>query len=200
MKTANTKTRQALIALCVSAIMLALATVLSLIKIWQFPWGGSITLASMVPIIFVSLAYGPVQGLCVAFLYSWIQFFLDLGSIMGWGLTKEMFIWTVILDYILPFTLIGVAGIFSRKSSVGMIAGVCTAVALRYASHVLSGAVLWHSAGKIWEGLVIENEWLYSIVYNACYMLPELIITLAATVLLLKNKSFLRLLPGTNVK
>ncbi|MBE6668972.1 MAG: proton-coupled thiamine transporter YuaJ [Ruminococcaceae bacterium] len=196
MKTVNTKTKQALVSLCVSAIMLALATVLSLLKIWSFPWGGSITLASMVPIIFISIAYGPVQGLLTAFLYSWIQFFLDLGSIMSWGLTKEMFIWTALLDYILPFTLIGIAGIFAKKGFAGRMTGVCIAVTLRYASHVLSGTLLWHSAGKIWEGLVIENEWLYSIVYNACYMLPELIITAAITAILLKNKSFLRLIPS----
>lgn len=194
MKTANTKTKQAIVALCVSAIMLALATVLSLIKIWQFPWGGSITLASMLPIIFVSVAYGPAQGFLTAFLYSWIQFFLDLGSIMGWGLTKEMFLGCAILDYLLPFTLIGVAGIFAKKGFAGRMVGMSLAVTLRYLSHVLAGAVLWHSAGKIWEGLEIANEWLYSIVYNACYMLPELVITLIVSAILLKNKSFLSLL------
>ena len=178
--------------LCVSAIMLALATVLSLVKIWQFPWGGSITLGSMLPIVLVSVVYGHVQGLFTAFLYSWIQFFLDLGAIMSWGLTEEMFIWTAVLDYILPFTLVGIAGIFSKKGFSGQIAGTCLAVTLRYASHVVSGAALWHSAGKIWEGLTIDNEWLYSLVYNACYMLPELIITVALTWFILKNKSFMR--------
>ena len=194
MKTANQKTKSYLYTLCVSAIMLALATVLSLIKIWQFPWGGSITLASMLPIIFVSVVYGTGQGLFTAFLYALIQFFLDLGSIMGWGLTKEMFIGCSVLDYILPFTLIGLAGLFSKKGYLGKMAGISLAVLLRYISHVVSGAVLWHSAGKIWEGLEIANEWLYSLVYNACYMLPELVITLAVSAILLKNKSFLRLL------
>ena len=113
---------------------------------------------------------------------------------MGWGLTKEMFIGCTILDYILPFTLVGIAGIFAKKGFVGKMAGVSLAVALRYISHVLAGAVLWHSAGKIWEGLEIANEWLYSIVYNACYMLPELAITLIVSAILLKNKSFLRLI------
>lgn len=185
--------------LCVSAVMLALATVLSLIKIWSFPWGGSITLVSMLPIMLVAIAYGTGQGLVTAFLYSWIQFFLDLGSIMSWGLTQEMFIWTTILDYILPFTLIGIAGILSKKGFGGRITGISTAIALRYASHVISGAALWHSAGKIWEGLVIENEWLYSLVYNACYMLPELILTLAVSFLLLKNKAFMKVLDSEAV-
>ena len=192
MKSNKKQMSQKVRTLCVSAIMLALATVLSLVKIWQFPWGGSITLGSMLPIVLVSVVYGPLQGLFTAFLYSWIQFFLDLGAIMSWGLTEEMFIWTVILDYILPFTLIGIAGIFSKKGFPGKLAGTCLAVTLRYASHVVSGAALWHSAGKIWEGLTIENEWLYSLVYNACYMLPELIITVALTWFILKNKSFMR--------
>ena len=194
MKTANLKRRNAVISLCVSAVMLALATVLSLIKIWSFPWGGSITLASMLPIIFVSMAYGKAQGFFTAFIYSWIQFFLDLGAIMSWGLTKEMLIWSALLDYIVPFTVIGIAGLFSSAGTKGKMAGLCAAVILRYTSHVVSGAFLWHSAGKLWEGLVIENEWLYSLAYNACYMLPELVITVAAFFILIKNKNFLRLL------
>lgn len=192
MQTAKKKAHKWLVTLCISAIMLALATVLSLIK-WSFPWGGSITLASMVPIIFVSLAYGPGAGLSAAFLHSLIQLFLDIGSIMGWGLSKEMLIGVIFLDYILPFTAIGVAGFFAKKGSKMQITGVAVAVTLRYVFHVISGAVLWHSAGKIWEALTLNNEWVYSLVYNACYMLPELIITVVAASILLKNKSLSRL-------
>lgn len=193
MKTATKNIRNWLVPLCVSAVMLALATVLSLLK-YSFPWGGSITLASMVPIIFVSLAYGPGVGLSTAFLHSLIQLFLDLGAIMGWGLTKEMLIGVILLDYILPFTAIGISGFFTKKSFKLQMTGVALAVTFRYAFHVISGAALWHSAGKIWDALVIENEWLYSLVYNACYMLPELVITVVAVNILFKNKNVSSLL------
>ena len=178
--------------LCISAVLLALATVLSLLKIWQFPWGGSITLGSMLPIVLIAICYGTGHGLFTAFLFSCIQLFLSLGEIMSWGLTKEMLIGTILLDYILPYTVIGLSGIFAKKGNAGKLCGTTLAIFLRYLSHVLSGVVLWHSAGKLWEGLNIENEWLYSLAYNACYMLPEMAITVILAWLIIKNKSFMR--------
>ena len=65
----NTKTR----ILVEGAIMVALATVLSFLKLWQFPWGGSITVLSMLPIVVFALRYGVARGLAVSFVYSLIQ-------------------------------------------------------------------------------------------------------------------------------
>jgi thiamine transporter len=192
MKSNKKQMSQKVRTLCVSAIMLALATVLSLIKIWQFPWGGSITLGAMLPIAIVAICYGTGNGLFTAFLFSCIQLFLSLGEIMSWGLTTEMLIGTIILDYILPYTLIGLSGLFAGKGNKGKICGTVFAILLRYASHVVSGVVLWHSAGMLWEGLNIENEWLYSLAYNACYMLPEMIITVVLAWLIVNNKPFMR--------
>ena len=178
--------------LCTSAVLLALATVLSLMKIWQFPWGGSITLGSMLPIVLVAVCHGTGNGIFTAFIFSCIQLFLSLGEVMSWGLTKEMLLGTMLLDYILPYTLIGLSGIFASKGNAGKICGTALAIFLRYVSHVLSGGVLWHSAGMLWEGLNIENEWLYSLAYNACYMLPEMLITVILAWLIVGNKSFMR--------
>lgn len=192
MKSNKKQTSAKVRVLCVSAVLLALATVLSLLKIWQFPWGGSITLGSMLPIVLVAICYGTGNGLFTAFLFSCIQLFLSLGEIMSWGLTTEMLVGTILLDYILPYTLIGLSGIFASKGNRGRISGAALAIFLRYVSHVVSGVVLWHSAGMLWEGLNIENEWLYSLAYNACYMLPEMIITVVLAWLIVSNRSFMK--------
>ena len=60
------------------------------------------------------------------------------------------------------------------------------AVFLRYVSHVISGAAVWHSVGKIWEAFSTDNEWVYSIIYNGVYMGVELVLTVVVTVILLQ--------------
>ncbi len=191
---ANEKTQRKVRMLCISAIMLALSTALSFLKIWEFPWGGSITLLSMLPLMLGAIITGPAYGFGSAFVYSCIQLFLDLGKLSGWGLTPEIFTGSIFLDYLIPFTALGVASLFGRKKTVGKLFGMTLALVIRYISHILSGVVLWHSAGLLWEGLEINNEWLYSIVYNGCFMLPEIVLTFTASLLLLKNKAFVKLI------
>ena len=107
--------------LCVSAIMLALATVLSLVKIYTLPLGGSITLLSMLPIVFLSVNYGLGWGFFSAFVYSLIQFALDFASIASWGLTPAIFVGCIVFDYVLAYTALGIAGIdFSLTCSQGL--------------------------------------------------------------------------------
>lgn len=178
---------QKLLALIEGAVMVALSTVLCFIRIFRFPWGGSITLLSMLPIVIYSIRRGPVMGLTAGFVFSLIQFLQGvIDGLFGWGITGAMLVVMILFDYILPFTVLGIAGILGNKSFSKMLAGITLAVFLRYCCHVISGAAVWHSIGKLWEAFYTENEWLYSIAYNACYMLPELILTVAAAVVLLK--------------
>ena len=100
--------------LCVSAIMIALATVFSLIKVYTLPLGGSITLLSMLPIVFLSVSYGIGWGFFSAFVYTLIQMFLDLAAVASWGLTPAIFIGCIAFDYILAYTALGIAGIFRK--------------------------------------------------------------------------------------
>lgn len=174
--------------LCVSAIMIALATVLSLVKIYQLPLGGSITLLSMVPIVYLSVSYGLGWGFFSAFVYSLIQFFLDLAAISSWGLTPAIFVGCIMFDYILAFTALGISGIFRTKGVKGVFFGVCIALALRFVSHFLSGVILFRS----YE--VFNSPFLYSICYNGSFMLPEMIFTAIGTSLLFKNKNVKKLL------
>ena len=164
------------------AVMLALATVLSFIKVFKLPWGGSITLLSMLPICLYSIKYGIGKGLMVSFVYSLIQMFISLGAVMGWGLTKSIFAGCLLLDYILAFTALGVAGIARKKGLSGWLLGTVLAMMLRYLFHFLSGVILWKSTGKIWSGFSTENYYLY----NGTFMLPEIVFTTIGSFILYK--------------
>lgn len=169
------------------AVMVALATVLSYIRVFHLPWGGSVTLLSMLPVAIFSIRHGVRFGVLASFLFALIQF--GQGAIDGlfaWGLTPVMLIGCIALDYILPFTVLGFAGMFRRKGTVGNILGIVVVIVLRFISHTLSGVVIFHSAGILWDGFETENEWIYSLCYNGAYMLPELVFTLIGAVLLLR--------------
>lgn len=176
-----------LLALVEGAIMVALATVLCFIRIVRFPWGGSVTLLSMLPITVYSIRRGVKCGLLASFVFSLVQFLQGvIDGLFGWGLTGGMLIACILFDYIIAFTVLGLAGAFGNKSLGAMVGGTVMAIFLRYVSHVISGAAVWHSVGKIWEAFSTDNEWVYSIIYNGIYMGIELVLTVAVTVLLLK--------------
>ena len=169
------------------AVMVALATVLSFIRVFKLPWGGSITLLSMLPIVLFSIRRGVGAGLMTAFTFSLIQFAQGvMDGLFGWGLTPGMLIACIFLDYLGAFTVLGIAGLFRKKGLSGWIGGITLAVGLRFVLHFLSGVVIWHSFGELWNGFATDNTYLYSFLYNGCYMLPELIFTLAGAIALLK--------------
>lgn len=191
----NVKTK----CLVISAVMIALATVLSLIKIWEMPLGGSVTLLSMLPIVLLAIKYGPKWGLTTSFLYSIIQLALDLGKAMGWGLTGGQWVGMIIFDYILPYTILGLAGIFivnksemSKKSFdiFPILAGIALVMVLRFASHVVSGSLIF----DIWMPKEWNNAFLYSLVYNGSFMLPELIFTIIGASILFSVPQIKKLL------
>ena len=173
------KNKFTLRALTEGAILVAAAQVLSMIKLWDMPWGGSITLLSMLPVALVSVMYGIKKGLFTSFVYACIQlvFGITMDGLFAWGLTSGMLIACILLDYIVAFTVIGVAGIFRSKGIAGVMGGTVLALCMRFLSHILSGVYVFASAGKLWEGFETNNTWLYSFVYNACYMLPEIALT-----------------------
>lgn len=176
--------------LTTSSIMIALAAVLSMVKVWNMPWGGSVTLLSMLPIIVLSVKFGVKQGLFVSFVYSILQLFFGIvfDGLLGWGLTPEMLIACILLDYILAFSVLGLSGMFKDKGISGIIGGAVLSIVLRFSLHVVSGIFVFASCGKLWEGFETQNTLLYSTVYNGCYMLPELIFTVLGIYFLFKSK------------
>lgn len=178
------------------AIMVAMAFVLSYIKIFRLPWGGSITLLSMLPVSVFSIKRGVKAGIFAAFVSALLQLGqgIAVDGLFGWGLTPVMLIACILLDYIGAYTVIGLSGIFRQKGLTGRLAGTALAIFLRFAFHVVSGAVIFHSSGKIWEAFSTDSEWLYSILYNGAYMLPEMIFTVIGAAILLKVPQINRLM------
>ncbi len=176
----NTKTKS----LVECAILVALSTVLSFVKIWNMPWGGSITLLSMLPVCFASVRHGIKWGMGTAFVYSCIQLFLGItvDGLLGWGLTGGMLAACMIFDYIAAFSVLGLAGVFSKKGVRGVAGGIALTVVMRFISHVISGAYVFKSVGLLWDAIQVDNPWVYSMGYNAAYMLPELVFTVIGAV------------------
>ena len=189
----NTKSTR-IFALCECAIMLALSVVLSYVKIFSLPFDGSITLFSMLPICLISIKYGIAWGLGTAFCYSWFQ--ILQGGVFAWGLTPGMLVASLFLDYILAFTVLGLAGMFRKKGILGMVLGIVMVCALRFLVHFVAGVVLW---ANLEEFVAFGKEWvnrpvLYSICYNGIYMLPETIMTSVGAWILLKIPQMKRIL------
>ncbi len=180
--------------------MVSLATVLSLIKIYEAPLGGSVTLLSMLPIIAISFRRGTPAGVGSAFVYSIIQIILGLGTIAYVPTAMGIF-GAVMLDYILPFTVLGFAGVFykngqdGKKALISILAGTFMVIALRYLSHVLSGNIVWYEITKEnnWNDYVhTVDPWTYTLVYNISYMGPEAALTLIASPIILKVKDIFK--------
>lgn len=175
----GTMKKEQIHAMTEAAVMVAMATVLSLIQFNKLPVGGSVTLLSMFPIIIYSIRRGVGRGVFAGFVYAVLQLVLDIGEIMTWGLTPGVLVACFFMDYLIPFTLIGLAGLFRRHGYAGWLGGTALVIMMRYASHYLSGVVLWKSVGEI-LGRNIDNTYLYSLLYNGTYMIPELIFTMIA--------------------
>ena len=178
------------------AVMVALATVLSFLKVVQFPWGGAITVLSMLPIVVFALRYGVAKGLAVSFVYSVIQLGQGIlfDGLLGWGLTPIALVACIFLDYIGAFSILCLAGLFGNKKMEAIIGGTVLVMLLRFGFHYLSGGLIFHSFGELWNGFSTDSTWLYSLLYNGAYMLPETVFTTAGAVLLFKTPQMRKLL------
>ena len=171
------------------AMMIALATVLSLIKLWEMPYGGSVTMFSMLPIVLMSYRHGPKWGLFTAFTHSILQLIMGIKNV-GYCATIGAQIACILLDYTFAFSVLGLASLFSKpfkNRTVGVCLGTAIVGALRFFCHFLSGIFLWGSYQPTDGWISKLPTWLYSIVYNGMYMLPEVIITVIGAVLLVRG-------------
>ena len=181
-------TKNSVYKLTLSAVFVALATVLSLIEVIRMPLGGSVTLLSMLPIVMISIMFGLKWGFGTAFVYALGQLALGLPEVLTWGLTPAMLIGTVLFDYIIAFTVLGIAGIFAKKGYAGICGGVALAIFLRFVSHFISGYVIFRNLEqfKIFGNIFTNRPILYSLAYNGFYMLPELVITTVAAAIIIR--------------
>ncbi len=178
------------------AVMVALATVLSFLKIVQFPWGGAITVLSMLPIVVFALRWGVLHGLAVSFVYSLIQLGqgILMDGLLGWGLTATALVACIFLDYVGAFSVLCLSGLFGNKKMGAIIGGTILALVLRFSFHYLSGVLIFGSFGELWSGFSTDNTWLYSLLYNGAYMLPETVFTTAGALVLFKTPQMRKLL------
>lgn len=179
-KTDKKSTKQRVLMLTESAAMIAIASVLSVVKIVDMPFGGSVTACSMLPLLIIGYRYGVSWGLLTSFTYGVIQMFLGLDN-LAYATSAWAAIAIIVLDYFLAFVVLGLSGITRKitknQTAALSIAAVSTGL-LRYVCHVISGCTVW--AGM---ALPTKDALIYSISYNFAYMLPEIVVLTAGAVL-----------------
>lgn len=167
--------KSSLRALTEGAVMVALAQILSYIKLWQMPWGGSVVLA-MVPIILYAVRWGLAKGLVASFALGCLQFMFDGGFAIGWQ--------SIVGDYVLAYGVLGLAGAFHGKKG-GIWLGTLVGGFARFLVHYVVGATIWAEyMPETFLGLTMHSPWFYSLLYNLTYMGPNIAITLVAFALL----------------
>ncbi len=172
---ATTKNR--LRALCEGAIMVALAQVLSMLKLWELPQGGSVTLG-MLPIFLYCTRWGFGPGMLASAAYAVLQLVFDGAYAWGWQ--------SMVGDYLLAFAVLGVAGIFS-KSKLGFFWGTVAGCNARFLVHYVVGATVWAEyMPEKFFGMTMTTPWFYSALYNGSYMLVDMVLILIVGVILYK--------------
>ncbi|GFH96669.1 thiamine transporter ThiT [Lachnospiraceae bacterium] len=147
------------------AMAMALAFVTSYMKIFRMPWGGSITLCSMLFIVLIANWYGVKAGISVGLAYSILQFIQE---------PYVLSFFQVCCDYFLAFAALGAAGFFA-KSSHGLVKGYIAAVIARGAFHALGGYLYWMDYMP--DNFPQSLKSIYPIAYNYSYLLAEALIT-----------------------
>jgi thiamine transporter len=154
-------------------VFIALSAALNSIKLYQLPYGGSVTLAGMVPILWLSLRRGPVIGTYAG---------IVLGLVV---MIIEPYLYNpvqILLDYPVAFGALGLAGFFKKRPLVGVGAGMLG----RFISHFISGVFFFCMYAEYWN----MDPVTYSVAYNGSYLLPEFVVS-AVIIYILSKKNVL---------
>ncbi|MBR5377305.1 MAG: energy-coupled thiamine transporter ThiT [Lachnospiraceae bacterium] len=155
--------------LAFTSLSIALAFVLSYVRIFRMPWSGSVTLCSMLFIVLIGYWYGLKVGLIAGFVYGCLQFIQGGGSYILDPLQAG-------LDYFFAFTALGLSGLFCRMKKYGLTVGYIVAVIARASLHSLGGYLYWMDYMP--EDFPEKLAPFYPIVYNFSYIMAEAAITL----------------------
>lgn len=199
-----------------SAMLIAVAIVLELISKLFIPeqaFGGQITVVSMLPIVLISYRHGMKWGLVASFTYALLEMAIGAKTVgaaflpgyFGDGTMIGNAILMCLLDYILAYTLLALGGAFRNRlknPGISLMCGSLVALGARFAAHILSGYILFASWAEwyftqegfpAWGAALVGSlspnalGLAYSAVYNGMYMLPELVLTVAAALLIGRN-------------
>ncbi len=168
------KKQSSVLRLVEGALLIAVATVLSMVKLLDLPYGGSVTACSMLPVLLIGYRHGMKFGVFAAFVYSLLQLLLGMNTLSYFS-TPLSVAAIILLDYVLAFAVLGLGGVFRREDrpqGQALVSAALLCCVLRYVLHVISGCT-------VWAGLSIPTEaaLVYSLAYNATYMLPETLVT-----------------------
>ena len=162
-----------------SAIFIAIATVLSFLKI-DLPFGGGVTIVSMLPLIIISHRWGWKWGVFTAFVYGVLQMLFGLDNV-GYATSFLTAVGVILFDYIIAYSCIGLSGIFDRpcgKTRTSVCVGIAVTFFLRFLCHYITGVWIWGGwMPESFMNMTMTSPWLYSFLYNGWYMLAELVIT-----------------------
>ena len=207
----KTKTRM----LTESALLIAMAIVLELVAkafIPEMPFGGQVTLVSMLPIVLISYRHGVKWGLLSGVVYAALEMVIGAKTVaaafqpdyFGTGVLIANALLMCLLDYVLAFTVLGIGGCFRNKiqnPGLSLCLGSIVALGCRYLCHILSGSILFGSYAEgfftqegfpAWGANLVASlnpqllALAYSVVYNGMYMIPEIVFTAVAALLLSK--------------
>ena len=198
-----------------SAMLLSVAIVLELCSkmfIPELPFGGQVTLVSMLPVVLISYRHGVKWGLVSGVAYAMIEMAIGAKTVtaafqpgyFGDGVMLLNALIMCLLDYLVAFTVLGLGGLFRdriRSAGAGLAVGAVVALGARYVAHIASGYILFSGWAEwfftqegfpAWGASLVEAlspEMLglvYSVVYNGMYMVPELLLTAVAALLIAK--------------
>ena len=204
-----------------SAMLLAVAVVLELVSkmfIPEMPFGGQVTLVSMLPIVLISYRHGVRWGLVAGLGYALIEMLIGAKTVaaafqpgyFGDGTMLFKALIMCALDYLAAFTALGLGGAFRNrfeKSGAALCCGSVLALSVRYVCHIASGYILFAGWAEwfftqegfpAWGASLVESlspgmlGFVYSLVYNGMYMVPEILLTAVVAVILSRNRSIVR--------
>ena len=200
-----------------SAMLLAVAIVLELVSkmfIPEMPFGGQVTLVSMLPILLISYRHGVRWGLVAGLAYALIEMVIGAKTVaaafqpgyFGDGTMILNALIMCVLDYLAAFTALGLGGAFRNrleKPGLSLCCGSILALTARYACHVASGYILFSGWAEWfftqegfpgWGASLVASlspnmlGFVYSLVYNGMYMVPEILLTALVSVFLARAK------------
>ena len=185
--TASLRSHATLRSLCEGAVMIALAEILSFLPLYKMPWGGAVDLA-MLPIFVFCVRWGFGPGILVSAAHAILQTLFEGGIAIGWQ--------SIIGDFLLAYTILGVAGLF-HKTKGGFFWGTFVGCVARFLVHYIVGATIWAEyMPEQFFGMTMTTPWFYSFLYNIAYMGMDCILILLVGFLLCKTPAVSYLKPA----
>lgn len=165
-------------ALCEGAVLVALAQIVSYLKLFELPQGGSITVG-MFPIFFYCVRWGFARGMLASGAFAALQLIFDGAYAWGWQ--------SILGDYLLAFAVLGIAGAFWKIKG-GFFIGATIGSFARFLVHYVVGATVWSAyMPESFFGMTMTSPWLYSLLYNGSFMIVDWLLILLIGALLLRS-------------